>query len=438
MVDTMAVEMNSRKASDTTHLFRFGWGLVIALFGGLVFWSVFAPFEGAVLASGSVTVESNQQAVQHLEGGIVGEIFVKEGDRVAEGQTLIALDDTAVQARLSSVEARLFELLGHEARLLAERDDLETLTLRADLADLAGNPRMQSILGSQQELMQARAASRSTQVALLNQAVLQLRRRVRGRESEIDANLKQANLLEQEMISLQPLVDKQLVARPRIVGLQRELAQLEGAREALSAEVATTKIQIGEAQIELNQLTEGFREQVLTELRDAQTQVSELIEQRVASKDQLTRLLVLAPRAGRVLGVQTHTLGGVISPRDAIMHIVPENDPLIARVRVSPSDIDKVGPGNEAILRFPAFSANATPEVYGTVTKVSADALQDPVSGQFYFEAVVAIPQGRLDNQNFALVPGMPVDASLKTESRTVLSYLMKPLGDAMSKTFRE
>lgn len=427
-----------REVSDTKGLFRFGWGLVIALFGGLVFWSVFAPFEGAVLASGAVTVESNQQSVQHLEGGIVGEIFVTEGDRVDEGQVLIALDGTAVQARLSSVEARLFELLGREARLLAERDDLDVLTLRASLADLADNPRMQSIMGSQQELMQARAASRSTQVALLNQTVLQLRRRVKGRESEIEANLKQASLLEEEMVSLQPLVEKQLVARPRIVGLQRELAQLEGAREALSAEVATTKIQIGEAQIELNQLTEGFLEQVLTELRDVQTQASELAEQRIAAQDQLTRLLVLAPRAGRVLGVQTHTLGGVISPRDPIMHIVPENDPLIARVRISPSDIDKVSPGNEAVLRFPAFSANVTPEVFGTVIKVSADALQDPVSGQFFFEADVAIPDDRLANQSFALVPGMPVDASLKTESRTVLSYLLKPLGDAMSKTFRE
>ena len=438
MADMVTEDVVGREASDTKGLFRFGWGLVIALFGGLVFWSVFAPFEGAVLASGAVTVESNQQAVQHLEGGIVGEIFVTEGDRVDEGQVLIALDGTAVQARLPSVEARLFELLGREARLLAERDDLDVLTVRASLADLADNPRMQSIMGSQQELMQARAASRSTQVALLNQTVLQLRRRVKGRESEIEANLKQASLLEEEMVSLQPLVEKQLVARPRIVGLQRELAQLEGAREALSAEVATTKIQIGEAQIELNQLTEGFLEQVLTELRDVQTQASELAEQRVAAQDQLTRLLVLAPRAGRVLGVQTHTLGGVISPRDPIMHIVPENDPLIARVRISPSDIDKVSPGNEAVLRFPAFSANVTPEVFGTVIKVSADALQDPVSGQFFFEADVAIPDDRLANQSFALVPGMPVDASVKTESRTVLSYLLKPLGDAMSKTFRE
>lgn len=427
-----------RAASETKGLFRLGWGFVALLFGGLILWSVFAPFEGAVLASGAISVESNQQAVQHLEGGIVGEIFVKEGDRVEEGQTLIALDGTAVQARLLSVEARLFELLGHEARLIAERDGLDEIAIRADLSSISETPRMSAILRSQNELMRARAASRATQVDLLNQTILQLRRRVSGRESEIIANKKQATLLEEEMRSLQPLVEKKLVTRPRIVGLQRELAQLEGAREALASEVATTKIQIGEAQIELNQLTEGFLENLLTELREVQTQASELTEQRVAALDQLQRLSILAPRTGRVLGVQTHTIGGVIPPREPIMHIVPANDPLIARVRVSPSDIDKVGPGSRAVLRFPAFNANVTPEVYGQVSKVSADALQDPSNGLFYFEAVIEIPEDRLANQTYVLIPGMPVDASLRTESRTVLSYLLKPLGDAMSKTFRE
>jgi len=234
------------------------------------------------------------------------------------------------------------------------------------------------------------------------------------------------------------LLAKGLAPRPRVLALQRQQAQLQGQREALTSEVAATQIQIGEARIELNQLTEGFREEVLTQLRDVQTQVAELVEQRIASQDQLQRLVVLAPRAGRVIGIQTHTVGGVISPRDPIMHVVPENDKLIARVRISPSDIDKVLPGNEAVLRFPAFSANVTPEVYGSVSTVSADALQDVNTGQFYFEGILEIPQDRLDNQSFVLVPGMPVDASVKTESRTVVSYLLKPLFDAMSKTFRE
>ena len=430
--------VSGRASANTTNLFRLGAAAVAVLFGGLLLWSIFAPFEGAVLASGSISVESNQQAVQHLEGGIVGQIFVKEGDRVEEGQPLISLDDTTVDARLSSIEARLFELLSREARLVAERDRQRAPVLRAGVEELEENVNLQSVLRSQAELMRARAASRSTQVELLKQTVLQLERRVTGRESEIVANRKQSSLVQEEIDTLQPLVEKKLVTRPRIVGLQREIAQLEGAREALISEVATTKIQIGEAEIELNQLTEGFIEEVLTELRDVQTEVAELLEQRTASLDQQRRLLVISPRAGRVIGVRTHTVGGVIPPRDPIMHVVPENDRLIARVRISPSDIDKVSMGNEAVLRFPAFSANVTPEVYGTVVDVSADAIQDEATGQFFFEGFIEIPEDRLANERFALQPGMPVDASVTTESRTVISYLLKPLGDAMAKTFRE
>jgi len=372
-----------REAAETGSLFRFGWGLVTLLFGGLVAWSVFAPFEGAVLAAGSISVESNQQAVQHLEGGIVGAIYVKEGDRVDTGETLIALDGTTVQARLSSIEARLYEFLGREARLIAERDGTRALSIRPEFEDvLAETSSLQSIMESQRELRSARAATRSSQVALLNQTVLQLERRVTGRENEIEANNTQAELIGEEIVGLQELLDKGLAPKPRLLALQRQQSQLIGSREALAAEVATTKIQIGEARIELNQLTEGFREEVLTELREVQTQISELAEQRIASIDQLDRLLVLAPRAGRVIGVQTHTVGGVIAAGDPVMHIVPENDPLIARVRIAPQDIDKVYPGNTAVLRFPAFSANSTPEVYGSVSKVSADALRDEASGR--------------------------------------------------------
>jgi HlyD family type I secretion membrane fusion protein len=256
--------------------------------------------------------------------------------------------------------------------------------------------------------------------------------------NEIAAIDRQSFLIDEEVAGLEVLLGKGLAPRPRLLALQRQQSQLLGTREGLSAQVATTEIEIGEARIELNQLTEGFREDVLTQIRDVQTQASELIEQRVAAIDELERLLILAPRSGRVIGVRAHTVGGIIAPRDPIMHVVPEGDTLIARVRISPSDIDKVSPGSEAILRFPAFSANVTPEVYGSVSSVSADALQDVNTGQFYFEGILEIPADRLSNQEFVLVPGMPVDASLKTKSRTVISYLLKPLFDAMSKTFRE
>lgn len=427
-----------RAASQTGGLFRIGWAAVALLFGGLFLWSVIAPFEGAVLASGSISVESNQQAVQHLEGGIVGQIYVKEGDRVSTGQVLISLDGTAVQAQLSSIEARLFELLGSEARLIGERDGQKTLHIRGGFEGLQDNPKLQSVLGSQRELMNARTASRSSQVGLLDQRVLQLRRSASGLTNEITTNDTQAELIDQEIGALQILLEKGLAPKPRLLALQRQQAQLLGTREALSSDVATTRIQIGEAQIELNRLTENFREEVLIELREVQTEISELTERRIAVIDQLQRLEIIAPRSGRAIGVQTHTIGGVISPRDPVMHIVPEDDRLVARVRVAPQDIDKVAAGSEAVLRFPAFSANVTPEVFGSVLKISADALRDESTGQFYYEAFVEIPSQRLDNNNFQLIPGMPVDASLRTESRTVVSYLLKPLGDAMSKTFRE
>lgn len=434
----LTMEAPARKASDMRGLFFVGWSAVMILFGGLFAWSVFAPFEGAVLASGLISVESNQQAVQHLEGGIVGAIYVKEGDRVDVGQTLVTLDGTAIQARLSSVEARLFEQIAREARLLAERDDSVALAVRPSLANLAELPAVQVLLTQQQELLAARAKSRSTQVSLLDQSVLQLRQRISGLENEIATNDTRTELIGEEITGLETLLEKKLVPKSRVLALQRRQAELLGDRERLASEGATARIQIGELQIELNRLTEGFREEVLTELREVQTEVSELAEQRIASLDQLKRLKINAPRAGRAIGVQTHTVGGVIAPREPMMYIVPENDPLVALVRIAPQDIDKVAAGNQAVLRFPAFSANVTPEVYGSVTKVSADALRDDASGLFYYEGVIEIPEGRLANAEFQLLPGMPVDASLRTESRTVVSYLLKPLGDAMSKTFRE
>jgi len=428
----------SRPAADPKGFFKIGWGAIIILFGGLLAWSVLAPFEGAVLASGSVSVESNQQAIQHLEGGIVSKINVDEGDRVEEGQTLIVLDSTSTQARLASLEARLFELIGRETRLLAERENKKEMSLLSKYEVFADTPSLQSVLAAQRELLSARATSRATQVSLLRQTILQLERRASGLENEIIANERQSALIQEEVVALEVLLERGLSPRPRVLALKRDRARLDGEREALVAEVATTRIRVGEAQIEINQLTEGFREDVLTELREVQTQIAELSEQRVSAVDQSKRVDIVAPRAGRVLGVTTHTVGGVIPAGTPVMFIVPENDVLVASVRIAPTDIDKVEAGDEATLRFSAFNANTTPEVKGVVAKVSADALQDETTGAFFYEAIIEIPQDRVDDKEFQLLPGMPVDAQVKTESRTVISYLLKPLADAMSTTFRE
>lgn len=438
MFDATMPASPARTTAGTNKHLRIGWALILILFGGLLGWSVFAPFEGAILASGVLAVESNQQAVQHLEGGIVGEIFVKEGDFVENGDVLIGLNDTAVKARLQSIEARLFELIGNEARLVAERDGLPAAALAQKYQTFADRNELIEILVSQNELLVARERSRDNQVNLLNQTILQLNRRVEGLINEISANERQGALMTEEVADLEILLARGLSPKPRVLALKRDQARLDGEREALIAEVATTEIQIGEAGLELNRLTDGFREEVLTELRDVQTQIAELSEQRIAANDQLQRLQIVAPRSGRVLGVTTHTIGGVIAAGVPVMHVIPENDSLVAIVRIAPQDIDKVSPGSLATLRFSAFSANETPETKGIVEKVSADALRDETSQAQYFEVIITIPDESMTSERFLLLPGMPVDVQVRTESRTVLSYLMKPLKDAMSETFRE
>ncbi|MEM9667759.1 MAG: HlyD family type I secretion periplasmic adaptor subunit [Pseudomonadota bacterium] len=428
----------ARTATDARFFLRFGWALIIFVFGGSVLWSVLAPFEGAILASGTVEVASERQAVQHLEGGIVSEINVREGDFVEAGDTLIVLSGADTEARLASVEARLKALVGQEARLLSERASNRELAPGPSHSMFSEDAEMAEIMTAEQELMNARAASRRTQVALLNQTILQLRERSTGLKNEIIANHTQAGLIEEEIQDLEVLYERGLSPRPRILALKRDKAALDGTREALTAEVAATEIQIGETELELNRLTEGFREELLTELNEVQTQIAELAEQRSSALDQLVRLEIIAPRTGRVLGATAHTVGGVIGSGTPVMYIVPADDTLVARVRILPQDIDKVTAGADAKIRFSAFNANTTPEVPGTVSQVSADVIRDEVSGQFFYEAMIEVPNQIEGARPLQILPGMPVDAQVRTESRTVISFLLKPLQDAMATTFRE
>lgn len=434
----MPAPLKEGRITNISGLFRMGWILIAAVFGGLILWSIFAPFQGAVLTSGTIAVESNQQAVQHLSGGIVRSINVRDGDRVEAGQVLLSLDNTMTQANLSMVDAQLFDLLGTEARLVAERDGLAGLRLRPEFADFADETAFQNVLLAQAQLMAARADSRATQVSILEQRKRQLYQQIAGFRSEVQSKQQQENLVSEELTAYASLEAKGLVTKPRLLALRRDMERLSGERQALVSNIAATRVRVGETESEIDKLTQGFQEEVQTELRMVQTQISELIERRVAATEELDRVDIVAPRAGYVLGTTTHTVGGVITSGEPIMFIVPEDSRLIAQVRIAPMDIDKITIGQAARLRFSAFSADATPEVEGSILKVSADALIDQATGIPYYEAVVEIPPERLAETKFRLVPGMPVDVLVQTESRSVLSYLFKPLGDAMSKTFRE
>ncbi len=438
MVSPVASSEVSSAEKATQQFVRLGWGVIALVFGGLIAWSVFAPFEGAVLTQGQIAVESNQQAIQHLEGGIVREIYVREADEVKAGQKLIALEATATDASVQAVEARLFELLGTEARLLAERDNRSALTLRSAYSDLSSSPRMASILKEQLGLKSARSSNRITQVTILDKQIDQLSARIKGMRDESASKDSQITLLDAELKKLETLNAKLGGQDMRILALQRESSRIGGERDSLKSQIAATQVQIGEARSEIARLDQAFREEVLTELRSVQTQIGELTQERTASLDRQRRLEIIAPRSGRVIGIRAHTIGGIINPSEPVMYIVPEGDPLVARVRISPADIDKITIGQSARLLFTAFNQDQTPRVDGTVTKVSADAFADEATGMTYYEATITIPVDAMKGTKFTLVPGMPVDAQLRTGKRSVLSYLVKPLTDSMSRTFRE
>ncbi|MEM9740620.1 MAG: HlyD family type I secretion periplasmic adaptor subunit [Pseudomonadota bacterium] len=429
---------NGGRAISAKKYFLIGWAVIAIVFGGLAAWSVFAPFEGAVLAQGTVAVESRHKAVQHLEGGIVAEIAVRDGDRVEANELLLRLDGTPIQAQLDNVDARLVDLLAREARLLAERDGRNRLDLRGLPDAIATLPRLDTSMVSQKTLLDARAETRRTRVNILNQRIAQLSEQILGFESEVDARLSQTFLIQDELRSLEALLAEGLAQRPQVLALQREEAQLRGQIESLRAQKASTQVQIGEARLEVLSLTEGFAEEVISELTEVQTEIAALLTERTAAADRLNRLDIRSPRNGIVLGSRTDTIGGVIAPGDPVMHIVPENDTLVSLVRVMPQDIDKITVGQIARLRFSAFAQDETPEVPATVRTISADAIQDETTGIPYYEVTIAMPETLPLADEFRIVPGMPVDAMMQTESRNVLSYLTKPLRDSMSRTFRE
>ncbi len=425
---------NSRQL-HSTKFYLTGMATIGFIFGGLFLWSVAAPFEGAVIANGSIGVESQHKAIQHLEGGIVTEINAQEGQKTQQGDLLIRLDGTATQARLSSIDAQLNDLLAREARLIAERHNSSKLNLRPDI-ELS--PNLKNALNSQSDLLKARLDARNTRIAILKQKTTQMSRLIEGLQADISAKNDQVQFLNEEIASLQILVDKGLSPKPRILALQRSKSEIDGASQTLISEIAATNVRIQEAKLEIIQLEEGFLEEVLSELNDVQTRIATLLEEKIAATDQLSRLEIRAPRSGIVLGIRTHTIGGVVSSGTPLMHIVPEGDALVAQVRIAPQDVDKLFIAQTARLKFSAFNQKDTPEIEGHVLKISADTVQDETTGISYYDVIVSMGNPTSPNTDFQPIPGMPVEVVLRTDSRNVLSYLTKPLFDSIGRTFRE
>jgi HlyD family secretion protein len=416
-------------------------GLRILLVAGVLGggWFFFVPLAGAVVVPGNLVVQSNVKTIQHPTGGVVAEIKVKNGDRVYGGDLLVRLDATQAQASLEMVNKQLVEVRAKMARLTAERDDLPQLAIPPELASHTDDETVKSLLTSEQSLFKARSSARHSQKDLLQSRVAQLNEEISGLQVQVDSRAKQLELIQGELAGVQDLYDKRLVPLTRLTSLQREAARLDGERGQLLSSIAETKSKVGEAELQIVRIDQDFRTEVVKDLGEAQGKEAELVERGVAARDLLDRIEIRAPTSGVIHQIAVHTIGGVIKAGDAIMEIVPDTEDLQVEARLQPQDIDHVHTGQTAFVRFSAFNTRTTPQLTGIVSYVSADTSHDQQTNAPFFSVRVTLPDDerrRLADQQ--LVPGMPAEVFMQTGSRTMVSYIFKPIAEQMRRAFVE
>ncbi|MBY0224232.1 MAG: HlyD family type I secretion periplasmic adaptor subunit [Hyphomicrobium sp.] len=416
-----------------------GLAVVFILVGGLGVWATTTSIVGAVIGSGVVVVESNVKKVQHPTGGIVGEINVKNGDRVSAGDLLIRLDETLTRTNEQMISKQLDQLMMREARLKAERDGIEAISVPAVLARRSLEPDVAEIISGERSLFASRRESKAGQLSQLKERTAQLAQEADGIAAQIQAKTREIKLIADELTGLADLQAKQLVTTAKLAALKREKARLEGELGQYEAALAQTKGRRTEVSLQMARLDQEMRTQVVNDLREAQTKIAELVERQTAAADQLRRVDIRAPQDGFVHQLAVFTVGGVINPGEQIMLIVPQNDRLLVEAKISPSDIDQVRKGMQARLRFSAFSQQTTPQITGEVVSLSPDLNRDPISGEIFFSARISISdEERAKLGADKLQPGLPVEVHITTEERTALSYLVKPMADQINRAFRE
>jgi HlyD family secretion protein len=432
-----------KSTSATRHSMRrhlvVAAAVVFILVVGVGGWGATAVISGAVVASGSLVVDSNVKKVQHPTGGIVGELRVRDGDRVHAGDVVVRLDETVTRANLAIVTKGLGELMARKARLESERDGRDTIIFPAQLVADAGDPDRAAAMDSERKLFDLRKTARSGQKAQLRERIAQLQEEIAGLTAQQIAKAKEIALIERELAGVRELWKQNLVQLNRLTALEREATRLDGERGQLIAAAAQAKGKISETALQILQIDQDIASDVAKELREVDGKIGEFIERKVAAEDQLKRIDVRAPQDGTVFQLAVHTVGGVITAGDPIMLIVPEADNLSVEAKVNPQDIDQLQLNQKAMLRFTAFNARTTPEIEGTVTRISADTSTDQRTGQSYYTVRIGMAADQVERLgDVKLLPGMPVEAFVQTGDRTMLSYLMKPLHDQFVRAFRE
>jgi HlyD family type I secretion membrane fusion protein len=417
----------------------FGMVVVVLFIGSFVLWAVFAPLAEAVVASGTIKVDSSRKKIQHLEGGIVKEILVKDGDRVKQGDVLVRLDETRSGASLAILRDGNDSALAQEARLLAERDELEKIMFPVSLTTRSDQPNVEGILKSQVIVWEARRSALEGEVMIRENQIDQLRGDIDGYKAQIDSRQQQWAFLQEELSSLRDLYKKGLNGKQRLLGLEREASEIEGAREDYQSQIVSAETSIARKELEIYQVGKNFREALVGELKQVQAEIYDFRERLNAAEHVFSQSEVRAPVDGIVVSSGVHTISGVITPGGTLLELVPVHDSLIVEARINPQDIDKVRVGLAAAIKLTAFNQRTTPELIGELQYVSADSLQDTQSGMIYFLARIEVTDQEIkrlgDKQ---LQPGMMAEVFIRTGERTMAEYLLQPLRDSFRRAWLE
>jgi HlyD family secretion protein len=425
----LSVSRYNRAGMIVVAVLAFGFGGSAAL----------VKINGAVIAQGRLVVQSHVKQVEHPTGGVVGELLVKDGDRVHAGDLLIRLDATQVRSNLEIVRKNLDQLMAEEARLEAERDGDTKIDFDPDLLARAADPTVAKALAGETKTFELRHASNTGQKTELQERIIQLQDQIAGYTAQLAATDQEHELLQAELVALRPLYKDKLVDIQRMTSLEDSQVKNIGDRGNLIGEIAATRGKMAETQEEIIDVDAKFQAEVASQLSDARTKIAELSEKKVAAEDQLARIDIRSPQDGVVQQLEVHTIGGVVPPRDPLMLIVPTDDNLVVEAHITPQDIADVQVGSKVVVHLASFSARTTPELNGTVSEMDADVQVDTKNNTSFYTMRVTIPPeeiARLGDRK--LVAGMPVEAFIQTGKRTILAYLMKPMRDQLNRALRE
>lgn len=418
---------------------RLGWWIVIAGVGGFLLWASLAPLDKGVPLSGTVTVATNKKAVQHLTGGTVEAILVKEGDVVKAGDVLVRMN--AVQAKANAEIARVqyFSARSAEARLIAERDGKRTIVFPPELEDVKNDPRVASNIRLQQQLFSSRQSAIQSELSALDENITGLVQQNKGLEESRDGKKLQLQFLKEQLDGMRDLAKEGYVARNRLLELERTYAQLSTAISEDISNIGRGQSQVSEFKLRRLQRQQEYQKEVRTLLTETQKEADGLANRLTGLDYDLQNVLLKAPVDGTVVAMNVFTHGGVIAPGFRLMDIVPSDDPLIVDGQLPVHLIDKVHPNLPVELIFTAFNQNLTPHVPGIVTQISADRLVDEKTGQPYYSLKARVaPEGMKMIANLQVRPGMPVELFVKTGERTMMNYLLRPVVDKLKMSMTE